>query len=213
MAATLLQGNAAWATSAPPELLASLSKGQAPKVFWIGCSDSRVPEGSVTGAQPGDCFVVRNIAAQVSPVDDTTLAALTYAIQGLSVEHIVIVGHTSCGGVHAACVAASSSDTESGVDNSPLSRYLSPLSNLARKIRREHPEVDEHRWSQLVTEASVADQVANVAASPVVQANWRGVPSPITGKVTPKVTVHGWVYDLPSGKINDLKVDRFPNTA
>merc|ERR1711971_1065682 len=102
---SLLDRNATWSqeyVSNMPELASALSQGQHPKVFWIGCSDSRVPESVVCNARPGELFVLRNVANQFQTHDDSAVSALTFAVQGLGVEHVIVVGHTSCGGVSAA---------------------------------------------------------------------------------------------------------------
>ena len=102
---SLLDRNALWSQdfiSQQPDLANALRQGQHPKVFWIGCSDSRVPESVVCDASPGEVFVLRNVANQFHPNDDSAVSALIFAVQALGVEHVIVVGHTSCGGVTAA---------------------------------------------------------------------------------------------------------------
>ncbi|RPD70228.1 carbonic anhydrase [Lentinus tigrinus ALCF2SS1-7] len=192
--ARLLSNNAQWAEDvekAEPGFLAELSKAQTPKVLWIGCADSRVPESVLTASRPGDIFVHRNIANQFHPTDDSALSVLSYAVEHVGVTHVLLVGHTNCGGA-AACAAAaqSSPSSPSTPPKSPLERWLAPLTELARGL------LGEGDMSGLV-EANVRMQVANIAGSEVMQRVWAA------GK---DVQVHGWVYDLESGRLRDLGV-------
>ncbi|KAI0769280.1 carbonic anhydrase [Trametes elegans] len=190
--ARLLSNNAQWASDvdkAEPGFFAETAKGQAPKVLWIGCSDSRVPESVVTASKPGDIFVHRNIANQFHPDDDSALSVLTYAVAHVGVTHVLLVGHTSCGGAQACHAAAHSADGhghEHGAEDA-LGRWLGPLTALAR----------EHEDLTALVEANVRAQVANIAATDVVRAAWA------QGK---DVQVHGWVYDLETGRLRDLGV-------
>ncbi|KDN53330.1 carbonic anhydrase [Tilletiaria anomala UBC 951] len=202
----LLARNADWASAVAtkePELLKSSAAGQAPKVLWIGCADSRVPESVVCDAKPGEVFVTRNIANQFNPQDDNAVSVLTYGVQALGVEHVVVVGHTSCGGVNAA-IAAASSAADGKKTESPLSRYLTPLVQLAGRVQTECSSLSGPELANQVLEASVKQQVENVVQTDVIQSNWKGEVSPLSNKVMSKVAVHGWIYDVASGKLKHV---------
>ena len=216
---SLLNRNATWSedfVAQQPELASALSQGQHPKVFWIGCSDSRVPESVVCNARPGELFVLRNVANQFHPNDDSAVSALTYAVQALGVEHVIVVGHTSCGGVSAAVqqVLKEQSGKLELPSASALSRHLSTLTDLARYVRAKMEErqgLDDaavhERMVQLVTEASVRHQLQTIMEHPVIQDNWKEKVSPLSGRVNPRVTLHGWIHDIRTGRLMDLNLD------
>ena len=198
--APLIAGNAKWAADVRekyPTFFADAAKGQTPKVLWIGCADSRVPESTVLGCKPGEVFVHRNIANQFHPEDDSALAVLTYAVENLGVEHIVIAGHTQCGGA-AACHAAAQNLNGTAPAATPLARWLNPLTQLAASLASQ--QSDSHDTSaelSTLVEANVCKQVENVVDTDVIQRAWA------SGK---QVYVHGWVYVIETGTIKDLKV-------
>ncbi|WFD29350.1 carbonic anhydrase [Malassezia sp. CBS 17886] len=219
---SLLDRNASWSNdfvASQPNLAEALRGGQHPKVFWIGCSDSRVPESVVCNARPGELFVLRNVANQFHTYDDSAVSALTFAVQALGVEHIIVVGHTSCGGVAAAVqqVIREQADDAEMPKSTALTRHLAPLTELARFLRvkvRERHTLDESemqtRLVTLLTEASVRKQIQNIVDHPVVQDNWNQQASPLSGKVNPRVTVHGWIHDIGTTKLRDLNVSVSP---
>ncbi|KAI0325955.1 carbonic anhydrase [Cubamyces sp. BRFM 1775] len=186
--ARLLSNNAQWAEDVEkvePGFFAQSAKGQSPKVLWIGCSDSRVPESVVTASKPGDIFVHRNIANQFHPEDDSALAVLTYAVEHAGVSHVILVGHTNCGGAQTCHKIAH--DPAAQAPGGPLGRWLGPLTELARA----HDDVTD------LVEANVRAQVENIAKTEVVRAQWA------KGN---DVQVHGWVYELETGRLRDLGV-------
>lgn len=220
---SLLDRNASWSQDFAvhqPDLANALKEGQHPKVFWIGCSDSRVPESVVCNARPGELFVLRNVANQFHLHDDSAVSALTFAVQALGVEHIIVVGHTSCGGVQAAVKQVISEQDEKYPEpkaNTALNRHLTPLTDLARYLRVKVHE--RHTWDEntmqkhlvpLLAEASVRKQIQNISEHPVVQDNWNQKVSPLNGKVNPRVTIHGWIHNLENGKLIDLNVSMQP---
>ncbi|KAH9915940.1 carbonic anhydrase [Epithele typhae] len=188
--ARLLVHNELWAkeiTAKHPHFFKDLAKNQTPKVLWIGCADSRVPQSVVTASLPGDIFVHRNIANQFHPADDNAVSALAYAVEHVAVEHILVVGHTGCGGVKAAQDAAGHEPP--APPETPLDRWLAPLVALARA----HPGGD----LTALVEANVRAQVDEVVKSDVVTEAW--------AKDEPKgLEVHGWVYELETGRLRDL---------
>ncbi|PWN49377.1 carbonic anhydrase [Violaceomyces palustris] len=199
----LLSRNQSWAESQKkenPALLEACAKGQSPKVLWIGCADSRVPESVACQAQPGEIFVTRNIANQFNPDDDNAISVLTYAVQALGVEHVVVVGHTSCGGVNAA-IAGSEIPIPEVPASTALFRHLTPLTKLAFDVKKENPGLEGAELAAKVTEASVKRQMKNIIETDVIKGNWSGEVSPLSNKVMNKVTVHGWIYDIATGQI------------
>jgi len=208
--ARLLDNNASWASdvsNAEPAFFPESTKGQSPKLLWIGCADSRVPESVVVACKPGEIFVHRNIANQFHPEDDNGLSVLTYAVDVLHIDHIVVAGHTYCGGAtHCYNDAVTSPEPPS----TPLARWLVPLTSLARSqhksqslfqqqqeqaltARRDHEEVA----IRALIEKNVEMQVRNVARTGIVREAWKN------GR---DVRVHGWVYELESGRLRDLEV-------
>ena len=219
---SLLDRNALWSQdfiSQQPDLANALRQGQHPKVFWIGCSDSRVPESVVCNARPGELFVLRNVANQFHPNDDSAVSALIFAVQALGVEHVIVVGHTSCGGVTAAVNQAIKEQDEDHElpSSSALTRHLAPLTGLARYLRvrvRERnlmsAESMQDHLVPLLTGASVRRQIQNIVEHPVIQDNWNQKVSPLNGKVNPRVTIHGWVHNLSTGRLVDLNTSIHP---
>ncbi|ESK89849.1 carbonic anhydrase [Moniliophthora roreri MCA 2997] len=212
----LFSNNAQWATDvdrAEPGFFAQQAKGQAPKVLWIGCADSRVPETTLTGARPGDIFVHRNIANQFHLDDDSVLAVLTYAVDFLGVEHVVVVGHTECGGA-AACFNAAPSFQPGHAcavvptlpTSAPLNKWLQPLTALAASLQLSSVPASEAL--PIIVEENVKAQVENLAQSPVIMNAWQNKSA--KGK---DVWIHGWVYDISQGKLKDLGVTRGPSRS
>ena len=166
-----------------------LAKGQAPEFLYIGCSDSRVTAESMMGAEPGDVFVHRNVANVVSNLDVSARSVINYAVQHLGVNHIVVCGHYECGGVKAAM-----GDADLGIIN-PW------LQNIRDVYRLHQTELDgisneSDRYKRLV-ELNVLEQCMNMMNNADVQ---KGIESR-------GLQVHGWVFDIASGKIIDLGFD------
>lgn len=171
--------------------------GQNPPILWIGCSDSRVPESVVCHVKPGDMFVHRNIANQFNEDDDSANSVLTYGVEALGVEHVIIVGHTSCGGVLASLSGAKGDVLP---DSKSLQRYLTPLVNLCGSVRdsmglgqgQEPKDTDaQDALLKKATEENVKAQVRKVADSKVIQANWSGKRTAFPGEPKAKIQIHG----------------------
>ncbi|WP_109620816.1 carbonic anhydrase [Sediminitomix flava] len=166
-----------------------LAKGQQPEILYIGCSDSRVTAEDMMGAGPGEVFVHRNIANMVSNLDLSAMSVINYAVDHLGVKHIVICGHTNCGGVKAA------------MDSQDLGLLNSWLRNI-RDVYRIHKkelnaiEDEDKRYDRLV-ELNVQEQCINVMKLAAVQLAYR----------KKKISVHGWVFDIRTGKIIDLGIN------
>ncbi|KAI0686946.1 carbonic anhydrase [Cytidiella melzeri] len=184
--ARFLENNVRWANGTADE--------QEPKVLWIGCADSRVPETVILGCGPGDIFVTRNIANQVHVDDDSILSVLKYAILTLGVEHVIVVGHTKCGGVKA-CL-------DPNADLAPsLTRWLAPLTSEAAKLEKVLGRKPEER--ELV-EANVRLGVQNVLRTDAVKNAWNGVVE--KRENANLLGVHGMVYELDTRLLKDLEV-------
>jgi len=188
----LLKQNKEWAEKIrveDPDFFKRLSKMQAPKYLWIGCSDSRVPANQITGMQPGEVFVHRNIANVVVHTDLNCLSTIQFAVDLLKVEHIIVCGHYGCSGVHAAL-----SNTRVGLADNWL-RHIADVSNKHAAFIQSQ-ELESMRHARLC-ELNVIEQALNVCQTTVVEDAWsRGQ----------KLSVHGWIYGLLDGRIDDLKM-------
>ena len=185
----LLDHNRTWATQMEtqrPGFFTGLSQQQTPRYMWIGCSDSRVPANQITGLEPGEVFVHRNIANVVVPTDLNCLSTIQFAVDQLKVEHLMVVGHFGCGGVKAAL-----NNTRVGLADNWLRHIKDVRDRHAALLAACAPE---HRVDVLC-ELNVIEQVMNVAQTTVVQDAWaRGQ----------ALTLHGWVYGLNDGLLQDL---------
>jgi carbonic anhydrase len=189
---SLLEGNRQWVQEKleeDPDYFYRLSKGQNPQVLWIGCSDSRVPANEITRTQPGDIFVHRNIANMVVHTDMNMLSVLDYAVNILKVRHVIVCGHYGCGGVR----AAMENNQHGLIDN-----WLRTIKDVYRLHALELDSIDdkEERFNRFV-ELNVMEQVFDLSKTSIIQNSWTDRNQPY---------VHGWVYDLRTGIIKDLKV-------
>lgn len=196
----LINANEKWAQSIirdnPDFFKDSAAFPQTPKVLWIGCSDSRVPAGVVTASMPGDIFTHTNIANQFHSFDDNVNSVLSYAVDSIGVEHVVLVGHSVCGGVKAAIEAAA----EGPVDpRNTLTRWLIPLIQLVRTL--DLRGLSENEAVDKVVQANIFRQVDNICNSKPIVTAWAAGNN---------VLVHGWVYDLATGRIRELVVRSLP---
>lgn len=168
-----------------------LSRGQCPKVLYIGCSDSRVTAEELMGVKPGEVFVYRNIANMVPNTDLSAMSVISYAVEMLKVKHIVVCGHYHCGGVKAAMQPA---------DLGILNPWLRNIRDVYRLHRKELDAIaeEEGRYRRLV-ELNVQEQCVNVIKTPDVQRAFKAR----------NLTVHGWVFDIHTGQLVDLEID-FP---
>ncbi len=189
----LLQNNREWADrikQEDPGFFKRLSQQQFPRYLWIGCSDSRVPANQILGLDPGEVFVHRNIANVMSHGDLNCLSVIQFAVDILKVEHILLVGHYGCGGVHAALTGA----RVGLADN-----WLRHVGDVAQKHAAllEQVETESLRHARLC-ELNVIEQVFNVCQTTVVEDAWaRGQ----------ALSVHGWVYSLFDGRVRQLGMD------
>ncbi len=185
----LFANNRAWAADIQrrrPGFFTDLANQQRPKYMWIGCSDSRVPANEITGLDPGEVFVHRNIANVVVHSDLNALSTIQFAVERIKVEHVMVVGHYGCSGVQAALEGA-----RIGLADNWL-RHIQDVRDRHRDVMDVMPE---HGRAAALCELNVIEQVMNVAQSTVLQDAWaRGQ----------NVTLHGWVYGLSDGLLHDL---------
>lgn len=187
----LLNNNQYWVqslTARDPDYFPRLSKAQSPKYLWIGCSDSRVPANEVVGVMPGELFVHRNVANMVVSTDMNLLSVLQFAVDVLRVEHIIVCGHYGCGGVKAAL-----SQQEYGL----IDNWLRPLKGMRYQYREAFEGLTDKEELDLLCQINVKRQVTNVCHTTIVQNAW------YQGR---QLSVHGWIYDMNSGLIEDLGV-------
>ena len=187
----LLIENRAWAAEmlkVDPAYFKKLSKLQTPEYLWIGCSDSRVPANQITGTQPGEIFVHRNIANMVVNTDSNVLSILEFAVTHLKVKHIIVCGHYGCGGIKA---AMSNHDYKQ-----VLNMWLRNIKDVYRLHREELDAIpDEDLRADRLCELNVKEQVMHLAITSIVQRAWKHEQRP---------DLHGWVYGLKDGLINPL---------
>lgn len=188
----LIKNNAAWVErklAEDSEFFTNLAKGQSPEVLWIGCSDSRVPANEVTGTKPGEVFVHRNIANVCAHSDMNMLSVLDYAVNVLKVKHVIVAGHYGCGGV-----AAAMSNKQFGL----IDNWLRHIKDVYRLHAKELDAItDEAERVKRLVELNVTEQVYNLCKTTIIQNAW---------KERHDLEVHGWVIDLASGLVKDLKV-------
>ena len=186
----LLAENKDWAAaklSGDPDYFERLAHLQTPEFLWIGCSDSRVPANEITGTQPGEIFVHRNVANMVVHTDLNLLTVLEYAVHHLKVKHVIVCGHYGCGGVK-----ASMTQTNFGIIN----KWLRNIKDVYRFHREELDGInnEEARVDRLV-ELNVQEQVMNLAKTSIIQKAWKQNHYP---------HLHGWVYGLKDGLIKPV---------
>ena len=185
----LFDHNRAWAAqmvAEKPNFFTDLLAQQSPRYMWIGCSDSRVPANQITGLDPGEVFVHRNVANVVVPTDLNCLSTIQYAVDMLKVEHLMVVGHYGCGGVQAAL-----NDARVGLADNWL-RHIKDVRDRHAALLERLPVEVRH---DALCELNVIEQVVNVVQTTVVQDAWtRGQ----------AITLHGWVYGLRDGLLHDL---------
>lgn len=165
----------------------SLSATQTPGFLWIGCSDSRVSAEQITGTDPGEMFVHRNIANLVVPGDLNVLSVVQYAVEVLQIQHVIVCGHYECGGVKAAMA---------GKKLGLIDQWLANIDRVQQQKKAELEQIDDFqaRFDRLV-ELNVQDQIQNMAATDSVKRMWASHQIP---------TLHGWVFNLRTGLLNEV---------
>lgn len=185
----LFSHNRAWAAQMErdrPGFFTGLVKQQTPKYMWIGCSDSRVPANQITGLEPGEVFVHRNVANIVVHSDLNALSAIQFAVERLKVEHIMVVGHYGCSGVQAAL---------EGARIGLADNWLQHIKTTRDRHRTLIEGLPQHHRADALCDLNVIEQVVNVCVSTVMLDAWaRGQ----------KVSVHGWAFGVHDGLLQDL---------
>jgi len=189
----IFDNNRKWAESKQtqdPGYFARLSEGQTPEYLWIGCSDSRIPAEQITGLEPGETFVHRNIANLVVNTDLNVMSVINYAVRHLGVKHIVVCGHYGCGGVKAAMTPK---------DLGLLNPWLRNIRDVYRLHEDELDAIkDEAAKNNRLVELNVVEQCRNIIKTAAVQQSYAANGFPI---------VHGWVFDFSTGLLKDLEID------
>jgi carbonic anhydrase len=187
----LFDNNKAWVEEnivENPKFFERLAEQQSPEYLWIGCSDSRVPACEILGLGPGELFVHRNVANVVAPDDVNCLSVLQYAVDALKVKHVILCGHYGCGGVAAS------------LKSDPLGLIDGWLAHIRASIPKHQAALDaapdDAARSNLLCELNVIEQAANVCRTKTVQDAWGREQA---------LTIHGWIYDLATGRIRDLR--------
>lgn len=187
----LLLQNKAWSddlSNRNPSFFAALAKEQHPEFLWIGCSDSRVPADTVVNGQPGEIFVHRNIANQFIFTDFNCLSVLQYAITVLQVKHVIVCGHYGCGGVRAAMQPQKA-------DLAITNKWLMHIKDVYRMHLDELETLSPEKKVDRLVELNIIEQVYRLAHSSIIQYAWKHGHKP---------SIHGWVYGLNDGLINEL---------
>jgi len=188
----IFKNNQVWVNSklgVDPDYFKNLANGQNPDILYIGCSDSRVTAEEIMGVKPGDVFVMRNISNMVSNLDLSAMSVIDYAVSILQVKNIVICGHYGCGGVKAAMQSK---------DLGILNPWLRNIRDVYRLHRDELKDIeDEEQKYRRLVELNVQEQCVNVIKTADVQIAVR----------QGRLAVHGWVMDIATGKLIDLKID------
>ena len=182
--------NKSWANStakSKPDLFPALAKGQAPEILWIGCSDSRCPETTILGLQPGDVFVHRNIANILTPTDLNSLSVIQYAVEYLKVKHIVVCGHTSCGGI-----AGAMGNKKLGL----IDTWLLPLRGLRRDNLKLLESMEPKEAALKLVELNVRNGVKILEENPLV----------MDAALDRGLQIHGLIYDVASGELKELDI-------
>ncbi len=189
----IFNNNRKWITeklALDPDYFKNLATGQHPEYLYIGCSDSRVTAEELMGVQPGEVFVHRNVANLVVSTDNNLNAVVQYAVEHLKVKHIIVCGHYECGGVKAALNPS---------DMGQLNSWLQTLRDVYRYHRIELDAIsDEHKRFDRLVELNVTEQCINIIKIDHVQRMWYKTGFP---------QIHGWVFNVRSGELIDLKLD------
>jgi carbonic anhydrase len=187
----LLLENKAWVQErlgVQPDFFEKMAHDQKPEFMWIGCSDSRVPAEDITGTEPGELFVHRNVANLVVRTDLNMLSVLQYAVEVLKVKHVIVCGHYHCGGVKNAMT---------NKDFGLINQWLGHIKDVYRMHSQELEAIaDEHLRYDRMVELNVTEQVRHLAQTSIIQRAWHAESRPY---------IHGWVYDLRTGYIKEIE--------
>jgi carbonic anhydrase len=189
----IFENNRQWIaskTATEKDFFEKLARDQSPEYLYIGCSDSRVTAEDLMGAEPGEVFIHRNVANLVNAVDLNVMSVINYAVRHLKVKRIIVCGHYGCGGVKAAMQSR---------DLGILNPWLRNIRDVYRLHKTELLAIeDEHTRYDRLVELNVQEQCINVIKTAAVQQRYIEEGAP---------TVHGWVFDIRTGQLKDLKID------
>lgn len=189
----IFENNEKWVAeklAVDPTYFEKLSQGQSPEFLYIGCSDSRVTAEDLMGASPGEVFIHRNVANMVVSTDNNVNAVVQYSVEYLKIKHIIVCGHYECGGVRAALEPS---------DMGQLNSWLQALRDVYRLHRQELDAItDQQKRFDRLVELNVMEQCINIIKIDHVQRAWAKTGYP---------TVHGWVFNVRTGKLIDLGLD------
>ncbi|MFT6181724.1 MAG: carbonic anhydrase [Paracoccaceae bacterium] len=187
--AKLFEQNKLWAEEqelTDPGFFEKLAKQQSPRYLWIGCSDSRVPANQITGLNPGEVFVHRNVANVVSQTDLNMLSVVQFAVEVLKVEHVIVCGHYGCGGVSASV---------DGIRHGLIDNWIRNIGDIAEAHEDELKELSEEGRKDRLCELNVLTQKRNLSRTTVIQDAWQAGHD---------VKLHSWIYRLTNGRLTDL---------
>jgi len=197
----LLKNNAKWVEEQlklDPYYFKVAMAVQRPCILWIGCSDARVPPTDLTGTKPGDIFVHRNVANLIVNTDMNLMSVVQYAVDVLNIPDIIICGHVNCGGIRHAL-----SNKHSGLINTWLKQIKDTYAKNAAELDKI---TDENLRERRLTELSVEEGVKNLSQTEIIQRAWVRYAKTHKGDEDPYPRIHGWVFDVTTGYIKDLKV-------
>lgn len=186
----LLENNRTWASqreTQSPGIFTSQAKSQSPEFLWIGCADSRIPPNTITGLQPGELFVHRNVANLVVENDPNLLSVLHYSVLALKVKHVIVCGHYGCGGVKHAI---------DGPTFGVVDQWVKPIKQLAIEKDTALSPLEDQAYFDQLCELNVIHQVENLRQTDTVQQAWGAGQS---------LEIHAWIYQLESGHLKPLQ--------
>ncbi len=189
----IISQNNTWAQNQKentPDYFVNLTKGQSPSIFWVGCCDSRVIPSEICRCSLGDMFIQTNIANQIHADDLNTMSSLEYAVNVLKVDHIIICGHTFCGGV----MAAMSNATNELPEN--IRKWIKPIANIYQAKKETLPTADDFERATALSRANIRHQVKTTTDLEFIQN---------LSKKGGKLTIHGWLFHMGKGTIEKLE--------
>lgn len=174
------------------ELYERLARGgQSPRIMVIGCCDSRVDPALITDCDPGDMFVVRNVANLVPPYETGggyhgTSAALEFAVRAIGVEHVIVLGHARCGGIRA---LMGESRIEGGAEF--IAPWMSIAEEARQAVQKEHPGESFDDQARACELEALRVSLANLASFPFVR----------EAMAAGRLGIHGWYFDIEKGEL------------
>lgn len=178
------------ATIGDAEYFSRHQTDQSPRCVWIGCADSRVPVENLVQANPGEIFVLRNVANQILEKDDNIMSGIQYALMSLNIDTIIICGHTGCGGVNFA--SAMPEKAAQDKPETPLQRQLRPLSYQLMESNKLNPgwnAFTQEHYNRIIAEENVHLQIKNLKSTTVFK----------EAEKQKNIMVYGCILDISTG--------------